>query len=505
MHASYDGDVMDLVTVDSKQMTRVLPQLVPAATCFRCDVCCRFPEADSFLRPYFTREEIAGAVTQGIPDSYFSDTSGSQINLVRHPTNEGYICPAFDPTSGRCGIYEGRPLDCQLYPLALMWDESGREVLLGWDTKCPFLRDQVPETIRRHADYVVGLLTTDSVIERVAAHPRLIGRFQDDVVVLRALPLLTGRLRPSPVDPRLRPLTLSDARRFTEALAQSHVLAADTLAAFAFPYHYMCTSLLPYWWLELGGTLFLFAQSADGWFMPLPPLGPRPLDQTLGEAFALMRQWNGSSPVSRIENVTAAQKQFLEGKGIEWYRKDGDYLYVVSALAALSGDHYKSHRALCNRAEREQVLTIEPYRPDHHDLCVQLHRRWASQKRRGQLDSMGKMLLEDTEAAHLRVLTEHDRMGVSGTVVKIKDSIAAYTFGYWLTSQTWCILLEVADRSIVGLAQWLFRETCRMAMTQGAVFINTMDDAGLPGLRRNKLAYHPTRTIDTWIITGVVA
>jgi len=492
---------MDLSTVDSKQMAGALPQIVPAATCFRCDVCCRFPEVDSFLRPYFTREEIAGTVRQGIPESYFPDTSGSQITLVRHPTDEGYLCPAFDPTSGRCGIYEGRPLDCQLYPLALMWDESGREVLLGWDTKCPFLRDEVPETIRRHGDHVAELLATELVIERIVAHPRLIGRFQDDVVVLRRLPHLTGRVHPPSVDPRPHLLTPSDLPRLTRALAQSHVLVSDTLAAFSFPYHYMCTSLLPYWWVERQETLFLFAQSADGWFMPLPPLGPRPLDQTVGEAFVLMRQWNGGSPVSRIENVTESQKQLLNGKGIEWYRKEGDYLYDASALAALSGDHYKSQRALCNRAEREHTLTSEPYRDDHQEACVQLHRQWAIQKRQGQLDSMGKMLLEDTDAAHLRVFADYDRIGLSGTVAKVKDAVVAYTFGYWLTPQTWCILLEVADRSIPGLAQWLFRDTCRRAMSQGAAYINTMDDAGLPGLRQNKLAYHPTRVLDSWIIT----
>src|SRR5437868_9945275 len=31
-----------------------LPQLVPSRTCLQCDVCCRFPDPDSSLRPYFT-------------------------------------------------------------------------------------------------------------------------------------------------------------------------------------------------------------------------------------------------------------------------------------------------------------------------------------------------------------------------------------------------------------------------------------------------------------------
>lgn len=492
---------MDLITMDSEQTMRALPQLVPGAACFRCDVCCRFPDADSFLRPYFTHSEISDAVAHGVPESFFPDKSGSQVDLVKDPAGEGYLCPAFDSKSGRCGIYGVRPLDCQLYPLALMWDESGREVLLGWDTKCPFMREAVPSAIHQHAECIVDLLITNTGLEKIAAHPSLIGRFQDDVVVLKKLPQLTVRLRSGRVNQRLRPLTLPDAPRFAKALERAQVIGHDMPAAFAFPYHYMWSSLLPYWWMESDHTVFLFAESPDGWFMPLPPLGAGPLDQAVEQAFALMRSWNGPSPVSRIENVTESQKQLLERDGIQFGRKGGDYLYQVGALAALAGDHYKPQRALCNRAAREQAITKEPYRLDYRSDCALLYRRWAEQKRQGHLDQMGKLLLEDAEIAHTLVFREHERMGLSGTVLRVNNGIAAYTFGYWLTPQTWCILLEVADRSIPGLAQWVFRETCRTAMAQGAVYINAMDDAGLPGLRSAKLAYRPSAVLDTWVIT----
>jgi hypothetical protein len=114
---------------------------------------------------------------------------------------------------------------------------------------------------------------------------------------------------------------------------------------------------------------------------------------------------------------------------------------------------------------------------------------------------MGKFLLEDAEAAHTLVLHEHEQIGVFGTVIRVDHAVAAYTFGYWLTPRTWCILLEVADRAVPGLAQWVFRDTCRMAMAQGAVSINAMEDAGLPGLRATKMAYRPTTILDTWTIT----
>ncbi|TKS60631.1 MAG: hypothetical protein EWM72_01181 [Nitrospira sp.] len=497
---------MDLLVPESElsvAVPKTLPQLVPSSACFRCDVCCRFPEAESFLRPYFTSREIAAAVAHGVSAASFPDASGSRINLVQNPTGEGYLCPAFDPATSRCGIYEARPVDCRLYPLALMWDAAREQVLLGWDTKCPFMRDAVPRAIAAHAERVSSLLATEAMIEMIVANPRVIGRFQDDVVVLKTLPQLTARFLLHRVDPRLHPLTLSDAPRFARALEQAHVLSPDAPAAYAFPYHYVWTSLLPYWCMESHETFFLFAQSPDGWFMPLLPLGPRPLDQTVGEAFMLMQQWNGPSPVSRIENVMGTQKQALERAGIRCQQKDGDYLYKAEALAALAGDYYKSQRALCNRAEREQVIVIEPYRESHWAGCLALHELWETQKQQdGNLDSMGKLLLEDAKAAHGRVLAEHERIGLSGTVVKVEDKIVAYTFGYWLTPHTWCVLLEVADRSITGLAQWLFRETCRAAFNREATYINTMDDAGLPGLREAKLAYRPTAAIDNWVITG---
>ena len=69
--------------------------------------------------------------------------------------------------------------------------------------------------------------------------------------------------------------------------------------------------------------------------------------------------------------------------------------------------------------------------------------------------------------------------------------------------QTWVcavrVLLEVADRTYPGLAQYLFRETCRTALAEGAEYINAMDDAGLAGLRASKQAYRPAMLIPNFV------
>ena len=164
---SYDDNSMPLPKADSERSVAVLgpiPQFVASIACFRCDVCCRFPDSESSLRPYFTQQEIAAALEHGLTAASFPDASGSQIRLIPNPTGEGYLCPAFDPATNLCGIYEARPLDCQLYPLALMWNANQTGVLLGWDTKCPFIREAVPDSITAYAARVAVLLAGEAMI-----------------------------------------------------------------------------------------------------------------------------------------------------------------------------------------------------------------------------------------------------------------------------------------------------------------------------------------------------
>ena len=476
-----------------------LPQLVPSRTCLQCDVCCRFPDPDSALRPYFTENEIARALVGGVEETAFPNRRGSQVILVPEPHGDGYLCPAFDAVTSTCRIYEQRPLDCQLYPLALMWDEPHEQVLLGWDTKCPFMREEIPGEIQRHADRVRALLDQPGIRDQVVAHPRLIGGFQEDVVVLALLPRLTetvaGQWGPAP----LHRLTLDDIPRMKTALDRSGWCRDQSLAAYSPVYHYMWNGLLAYWWMEIQGAFCLFAQSPDGWFMPLPPIGAGSIDAPLLVAIGLLRRWNGDSPVSRVENVPSQLVPELERLGYRVATKEPDYLYRATDLAALAGDRYKSQRALCNRFEREQSFEVGSYQVSDRQDCRALLGDWSRQKQAEGLESFGAMLLADAASAHEAIWSQAPALRLTGRVVRIHGRLCAYTFGYWLTSATFCVLLEVTDRTLPGLAQYLFRETCRTAVAEGAEYINAMDDAGLPGLRASKQAYHPAMLIPNFV------
>ena len=124
------------------------------------------------------------------------------------------MCPAFDPVTQHCQIYEVRPLDCQLYPFALMWDEGRKTVLFGWDPKCPyllaasgeepstaFLKQKslsltLPPSLLERAETVGRFIESSECLESLSAHPQLVTPFQPDVMVLKRLDRLTAALSP---------------------------------------------------------------------------------------------------------------------------------------------------------------------------------------------------------------------------------------------------------------------------------------------------------------------
>ena len=171
-----------------------LYQIIPSEVCFSCDVCCRFLEADSPLAPIFTEMEKAKVIAQGADPTLFrpqADGASAQIQLKRH--NDFYICPFFDPETSHCTIYPIRPLDCQLYPFALMFSKDRREVVLGVDTLCPFGEEHLEtEAFQRHIRDVIDYVESEEVTAQIIKNWSLIGNYQDTVIIVHTLAQLTN-------------------------------------------------------------------------------------------------------------------------------------------------------------------------------------------------------------------------------------------------------------------------------------------------------------------------
>ncbi|MFQ5992703.1 MAG: DUF2156 domain-containing protein, partial [Nitrospiraceae bacterium] len=294
-----------------------------------------------------------------------------------------------------------------------------------------------------------------------------------------------------------RPLILEDRGRLDEVLAS----AETPLAAYSGAYHLVWRELFSYKWTEAHGYLLLFAEHPEGMYMPLPPLGQGSMGAALKQAFSIMRERNRGSSVSRIENIPDELKPTLEDFGYRVTPKDPDYLYRTSDLVELRGDRYKSPRGACQRFTRAHHYRYDPYKEEDREACWELFQTWVRQQEARNLDPVARHMLRDARSSHQEALSHHEALGLVGRVVRIDGAIRAYTFGYPRSKAVFCVLLEVADRSIPGLAQVIFREFCREAARSGHEFMNTMDDSGLPSLSRSKTAYHPVRMVGSSIAT----
>ena len=148
-----------------------------------------FLEVDSPLAPIFTNDEKEYLISLLTDSSIFrlrEDGKSSQIKL--RPYKDYYICPFFDIETSKCTIYANRPLDCQLYPFALMYNADRSCVVLGVDMLCPY-SEKYFETaeFQQHLQKVIDYIETDEVKEIIATHWSLIGRYQDTVKIFHTL------------------------------------------------------------------------------------------------------------------------------------------------------------------------------------------------------------------------------------------------------------------------------------------------------------------------------
>ena len=180
--------------------------------------------------------------------------------------------------------------------------------------------------------------------------------------------------------------------------------------------------------------------------------------------------------------------------GFHAVQKETEYLYETHALIQLKGDRYKSKRAAYNLFVRNHpAAQLQPYQDTHLADCLALYESWQQERWEKSHDDIYRAMLEDSQHSHHTGLMNHEELGLVGRVVLIDGVLKGYTFGYPLNSEIFCILFEVTDLRIKGLAQFLFREFCREQAAHR--WINTMDDSGLENLKRVKLSYRPAKQL----------
>jgi len=478
-----------------------LSSFPPSEDCFSCRGCCVFDRSDSPWLPYFSKEEIDQAIAFGVSESAFSSRTGSKI--IPLPHGDFVRCPALNPVTHACTIYTVRPLDCQLYPFILMRDKTD-QVILALHEACPFVLsssgDLHPE-IQKRAETLTQFLQSPETVALLATNPNLIMPIQPDTIPVVVLDHLTDALTCP-----LRPFQYKDYPIFSKFRSQGENRLY--LAHSAFQPHFIWSDLLDYQWAIIANAFCLFATShgithlawhghskqtvTDGRCETIANISA-----SVAVAFRAMTDRNPKHVPCRIDNLDEQTAQLLDKAGYHVEQISFDYLYKRDEIVHLAGNRFHSQRALVNQAARRQPI-LRPFVPQDTANCLVLLEQWVTTILDSP-ESPNRIMREDARFAHNVVMKWEKELRLIGRVVEIDHLIAGYTFGFWLASDQFCVLIEIADRSIRGLSAWLFHEFCREQ--SGAIWINTMDDGGLPGLAQSKRSWHPAKLIPSYTAT----
>jgi hypothetical protein len=172
------------------------------------------------------------------------------------------------------------------------------------------------------------------------------------------------------------------------------------------------------------------------------------------------------------------------------HRDGANYIYEARALAELPGRALAAKRNLISQARRLYEWTAEPLTAAHVDDCFAIADDIAA--KRDATDD-GVITLERETTALETALRRFGPLGLSGVLVRVAGTPAAFAIYERSAPATAVILFERAVRSYKGLYQVVNRETARVLAEAGTTFINREEDLGDPGLRRAKLSYNPTR------------
>ena len=288
-------------------------------------------------------------------------------------------------------------------------------------------------------------------------------------------------------------ITLKDRKVFDRYLKSVRY----ELSTYAFENIYIWKALFDIKWDIINGNLCVKFNDNIGSFLYLSLLGKDKSEKALEKVFKELDKANKNKQVSRIENISSQDTGFYKKYGLECVLKSHDYLCLQSELAALKGNKFKSQRASYNYLIKHNDFTCDKiYARDLKD-CLKLYAFWMKERTRDNSDHIYSGMMLDSFKTLKVALDDYLELGFQGIAVRIDNELKGFTFGFELNKETFCILYEIADLAIKGLAQFIFAEFSERL--NNYKYINIMDDSGLDNLKKTKLLYHPLKLVPAYI------
>ncbi|MEF9990755.1 MAG: phosphatidylglycerol lysyltransferase domain-containing protein [Romboutsia sp.] len=180
-----------------------------------------------------------------------------------------------------------------------------------------------------------------------------------------------------------------------------------------------------------------------------------------------------------------------------------DYIYDAESLRSLAGRKNQKKRNHINSfiKDFEGRYEYKLLGKDDFNDCLGLMKAWTSNKEDNNEFDEGM----DDELLGIKKLFENydllkDKLKIAGIVIDGK--LEAFTLGELLNSDMAVIHIEKANPNIRGLYPFINQQFLVNEFSD-VEFVNREEDLGIPGLRKAKLSYHPTRFVEKYTVREV--
>lgn len=202
---------------------------------------------------------------------------------------------------------------------------------------------------------------------------------------------------------------------------------------------------------------------------------------------ALREECQGTVTIRGLEDLQVEALRQHESRfsiEVEPIRNQYDYIYQRATLASLRGRGLNAKRNHINRFRAEHPdFEYRPLTPELFDECRHLRDIWLEEK-----DANATMKAE--QRVMETVFSHWEALGMMGGSIFVDGSMVAFTYGSPVTTDTFDICVEKADRRVEG-AFAIINQQFAQHLPEQYTFVNREEDMGLPGIRKAKLSYHP--------------
>ncbi len=227
--------------------------------------------------------------------------------------------------------------------------------------------------------------------------------------------------------------------------------------------------------------------------MPLlfPPIGPG--NDQYPKAMEMLKNYFSKVGTPFVmKAVTADQKSLLEHAMTDRItfkedRNNYDYVYCTKDLIELEGKKYRQKRNHINKFKASYDYTFEPIDTTNIDACLETAVDWALQR-------SGDEGIQEEKRAILEMFENFEALSIKGAALRVGGTIQAFTLGEQLNHNTAVIHIEKANTDYHG-SYTAINQMFAQHYLQEFSYINREEDMGIPGLRKAKESYHPTKMI----------